>query len=272
MCASAVDPTIPKPTPTVIAYNTDDLTRAAVVYIRHWRAIRRPAQQTGCLRAASNRRLHADDQQRPTQRQLRSVMQPDGTLNPSAEPVELPDPSDSGPSYWLALGIWAYGEGYAAFKDVDPGFAAFLRDRMELAVDALERQVLDDYGQPQMVDGLALPAWLIADGADASAEAVLGLSAYVNSTPCWFNRRSSTWCSTATTGGRHFCGAGRVNPPPGCSSSGTRSPSSPIRTIGEACWQRRPLERGIRLSFQCGREASHTCTLIEGQHAALVSG
>ena len=29
-------------------------------------------------------------------------MQPDGTLNPSAEPIELPDPSDSGPSYWLA--------------------------------------------------------------------------------------------------------------------------------------------------------------------------
>ena len=51
-------------------------------------------------------------------------MQPDGTLNPSAEPVELPDPSDSGPSYWLARTVWALGEGYAVFRSVDPAFAA----------------------------------------------------------------------------------------------------------------------------------------------------
>ena len=38
-------------------------------------------------------------------------MQPDGTLNPSAEPVELPDPSDSGPSYWLARTVWALRRG-----------------------------------------------------------------------------------------------------------------------------------------------------------------
>ena len=44
-------------------------------------------------------------------------MQPDGTLNPSPTPVELPDPSDSGESYWLARTIWALGEGYAAFRD-----------------------------------------------------------------------------------------------------------------------------------------------------------
>jgi hypothetical protein len=34
-------------------------------------------------------------------------------------------------------------------------------------------------GQTQVVDGLAWPAWLIADGADASSEAVYGLTAYV---------------------------------------------------------------------------------------------
>ena len=47
-------------------------------------------------------------------------MQPDGTLNPSAEPVELPDPSDSDASYWVARTIWALGEGYAAFENVRP--------------------------------------------------------------------------------------------------------------------------------------------------------
>ena len=74
-------------------------------------------------------------------------MQPDGTLNPSAEPVELPDPSDSDASYWLARTIWALGEGYAAFKDADPAFARFLERRLDLAVAAVDRQVLDAYGQ-----------------------------------------------------------------------------------------------------------------------------
>ena len=110
-------------------------------------------------------------------------MQPDGTLNPSAEPVELPDPSDSDASYWVARTIWALGEGYAAFAATDDAaddaFAAFLRDRLELSIDAVDRQVLDKYGQLMSVDGRPTPAWLIADGADASAEAVLGLAAYV---------------------------------------------------------------------------------------------
>ena len=51
-------------------------------------------------------------------------MQADGTLKPSAIPRELPDPSDSGESYWLARTVWALGEGYAAFAAADPGFAA----------------------------------------------------------------------------------------------------------------------------------------------------
>jgi hypothetical protein len=106
-------------------------------------------------------------------------MQPDGTLNRSADPPELPDPSDSDASYWLARTIWALGEGYAAFRRADPAFARFLRNRLELAVGAVDRQVLDRYGEHLDIDGRPAPAWLIADGADASAEAVLGLSAYV---------------------------------------------------------------------------------------------
>ena len=164
------------------AYNADDITRAAVVYIRHW-------QQTG------------DDESRDTAYELlRSVayfqttegpdagnvvlwMQPDGTLNPSAEPVELPDPSDSGESYWLARTLWALGEGYAAFKDEDPEFASFLDDRFDLSLDALERQVLTRYGEWTVSDGKRVPAWLITDGADASAEAALGLAARVEAGP-----------------------------------------------------------------------------------------
>ena len=51
-------------------------------------------------------------------------MQPDGTLNPSADP-DRGSPTRPTPArrYWLARTIWALGEGYAAFRDADPAFA-----------------------------------------------------------------------------------------------------------------------------------------------------
>jgi hypothetical protein len=156
------------------AYNADDIARAAVVYLRHWKQFR----ETSSLEAARGLLRSLTFLQSPNGNVV-LWMQPDGTLNPSADPVELPDPSDSGPSYWLARTVWALGEGYAVFRTTDRAFAAFLRDRLELAIAALERQVLVRYGQYNLVDGRRLPAWLIVNGADATSEAVLGLSAYV---------------------------------------------------------------------------------------------
>ena len=161
------------------AFNADDVTRASIVYLRHWRAT---GDQDSRDKAYDLLR-GVTYLQTATGENAGNVvlwMQPDGTLNPSAEPVELPDPSDSDASYWLARTIWALGEGYAAFAEEDPEFAAFLRDRLELAIDAVDRQVLDDYGQYLNIDGERAPAWLIVDGADATAEAILGLSAYVD--------------------------------------------------------------------------------------------
>ncbi|TDD26973.1 hypothetical protein E1218_11590 [Kribbella turkmenica] len=149
------------------AFNADDISRAAVVYLR-----------AGRLSVARDLLRGLTYLQSPNGNVV-LWMQPDGTLNPSAEPVELPDPSDSGPSYWLARTVWALGEGYAAFRQVDRRFAEFLRDRLELALAALERQVLVRYGQWNVVDGRRVPAWLIVNGADATSEAVLGLAAYV---------------------------------------------------------------------------------------------
>ncbi len=164
------------------AYNADDVSRAAVVYLRHW-------QQTGDT--ASKDKAYEllrglTYLQTATGKNRGNVvlwMQSDGTLNPSAEPVELPDPSDSAESYWLARTLWALGEGYAAFEQTDPAFASFLEDRLQLSVGAVRRQVLTDYGRYTVSDGKRVPRWLIVNGADATAEATLGLSAYVAARP-----------------------------------------------------------------------------------------
>ncbi|MGC4944063.1 hypothetical protein [Kribbella sp. DT2] len=160
------------------AFNADDLARAAVVYLRHYRLHRDAHSRTAAYNLLRGL-TYLQTTSGPNAGNVVLWMQPDGALNPSAEPVELPDPSDSGPSYWLARTVWALGEGYEAFLRVDPGFARFLRTRMELALDALDRQVLVKYGRWNVVDGRRVPAWLIVAGADATSEAVLGLSAYV---------------------------------------------------------------------------------------------
>lgn len=164
------------------AFNADDVARAAVVYIRHWAATGSSSSREAAyqmLRGLTYLQTATGD----NAGNVVLWMQPDGALNPSALPVELPDPSDSDASYWLARTIWALGEGYAAFAGTsepdDALFAAFLRERLELSIAALDDQVLDTYGELVVVDGRPTPSWLVADGADASAEAVLGLAAYV---------------------------------------------------------------------------------------------
>ena len=160
------------------AFNADDISRAAVAYLRHWELTGSTSSREaayGMLRGLT----YLQTSSGPDAGNVVLWMQPDGSLNTVADPPETPSPSDSDASYWLARTTWALGEGYAAFKDKDPEFAGFLKARMDLAVSALQSQVLVRYGSYQQVDGKNVPAWLVVDGADASAEAVLGLAAYV---------------------------------------------------------------------------------------------
>jgi hypothetical protein len=160
------------------AFNADDVTRAAVVYLRHWQQTGDPtsrAKAFDLLRAVAYFQTSSGS----NAGNVVLWMQPDGTLNPSPVVHEEPDPSDSAESYWLARTVWALGEGYAAFRGSDPVFAGFLKDRLDLSVGAMQRQPLSRYGQFRNIDGEQTPAWLVVDGGDATAEAVLGLSAYV---------------------------------------------------------------------------------------------
>src|SRR4029453_13532634 len=108
------------------AFNADDMTRAAVVYLRHWRQFGDQASRDHAyqlLRGVT----YLQTSSGPNAGNVVLWMQPDGTLNPSPTPTEEPDPSDSGPSYWLARTIWALGEGYAAFRTAHPALARVAR-------------------------------------------------------------------------------------------------------------------------------------------------
>jgi len=142
------------------AFNADDMARAAVAFTRHWRATGDHASRDDA-RALLRGVAWLQTLDGPHAGNVVLWLQPDGTLNPSAEPHEHPDPSDRAPSYWLARSIWAFGEGAAAFATQDPDLAAFLAGRLDLALDAVDR------AGGGLIDG----------SADPSAEALYGLVA-----------------------------------------------------------------------------------------------
>ena len=164
------------------AYNADDIARAAVVFVRHWVATGSEPSRDDAVELLRTLTF-LQDATGPHAGNVVLWMQADGTLNPSPRPPELPDPSDSDESYWLARTVWALGEGHAAFASADPAFAGFLRERLQLALDALERASLSRYGTWLVADDVRVPGWLIIGGADATAEACLGLAAHLTAAP-----------------------------------------------------------------------------------------
>ena len=138
------------------AYDADDIARAAVVYLRQWRATGDRARERAGLSTTSRADLSADAD-RTEGRRGGAVDATGRQLNPSPTPVELPDPSDSDASYWLARTLWALGEGYAAFRDTDRGVRRVPAARMDLAVAALHRDVLARYGTYQIIHGVGCP-------------------------------------------------------------------------------------------------------------------
>src|SRR5437868_10415913 len=160
------------------AFDTDDVARAAVVYLTHYRyhGDQHSLQMAhGALRFV----LYMQTTAGPNAGNFDLWMQPDGSLNPTPTPPDSPNPADAGASYWLARALWALGEGYATFRTIDPAFADVLSARMDLAMNKLEAElVVPNYGQYYILHGYQTPRWLISDGADASSDAMLGLAAY----------------------------------------------------------------------------------------------
>jgi hypothetical protein len=164
------------------SFDTDDVTRAAVAYLTHYGYYHDQHSLT-LARGALRFVMYMQTTTGPNAGNFVLWMQPSGALNPTPTPSDLPNPADSGASFWLARSIWALGEGYATFRTVDPVFASALAARMDLALAKLDAElVAPNSGQYYTLHGYQTPAWFIADGADASSEALLGLGAYYAAT------------------------------------------------------------------------------------------
>ncbi len=78
--------------------------------------------------------------------------------------------------WWAARGQRALAGGYAAFRTVDPAFAARLRGAYEMGEAALERALTESAATESRLHGVRQPAGLIKGGTDVSSLALLGLA------------------------------------------------------------------------------------------------
>ncbi|MHB1295006.1 MAG: hypothetical protein ACYC4R_08395 [Anaerolineae bacterium] len=174
------------------AYNLDDVARVAVVYLTHYRYYGDPQS----LEMAYGALRHVLYMQTLTGENAGNFviwMQPDGTLNPTPTPPDDPNPADAGFSWWAARAMWALAEGYDVFREEQPEFAEVLHERFDLAMEALDRQVIEpNYGQYINLHGVQAPAWFIGDGADASSIALIALTRHYESTQSEEARRLAT--------------------------------------------------------------------------------
>ena len=84
--------------------------------------------------------------------------------------------------WWAYRGLWALARGYAVFKNVDPDYAARLRDAYVKTEQALAAR-LGSAGQTTTVHGFEIPASIPDGAADATGVAVLALAEYQAAEP-----------------------------------------------------------------------------------------
>ena len=120
---------------------------------------------------------------------------PTARSTPAPSRAELPDPSDSDESYWLARTVWALGEGYAAFADRRPcGSPTSCATGCSWPSGrARARRPWRATAPGWWRTTSGCPAWLITGGADATAEACLGLAAYVPASARRSRERGRRW-------------------------------------------------------------------------------
>jgi len=150
----------------------DDVARAALVYLLYYRRTADP-QALEMARAALNFVLYmqAEDGE-----YYNFVFDRNGTINREGRT------SYKSWSWWAARAQWALASAIPVFREVDQVYA----DRLEAAYlrgeEALQRAI-GPVGAYNDLHGTAVPAWLVGNGSDLSALAILGLAAYYEANP-----------------------------------------------------------------------------------------
>lgn len=150
----------------------DDVARAALVYLMFYQRTGEP-EALRLARAALNFVLYmqADDGE-----YYNFVLDRQGTINRTGRT------SYKSWNWWAARGQWALASAIPVFREVDPVYAARLEEAYLRGEAALAR-TMGPVGAYNELHGTPVPAWLISNGSDLSALALLGLAAYYQAQP-----------------------------------------------------------------------------------------
>jgi len=150
----------------------DDVARAALVYLAYYERTGDPLSLE-LARYALNFVLHL---QMEDGEYYNFVLDRDGTVNTGGRT------SYKSWGWWAARGQWALAAGYRVFRDVDPSYAAVLREAYLHGEEVLQWAV-GPVGAYDELHGVPIPVWLIGNGSDVSALAMLGLVEYYRAEP-----------------------------------------------------------------------------------------
>lgn len=157
----------------------DDIARAALVYLELDRDGRDgPALERARLLLETVMYLQADDGDYYNFLRDRA-----GTINTDG-PTSYEDWG-----WWAARGQRALVHGYASFRDIDPAFAARLREAYERGEAALARALDELTPTASSLHGVRQPAGLLKGGTDVSGLALLGLAEWYEIEPNETSRR-----------------------------------------------------------------------------------
>uniref|UniRef100_A0A7C1J9J7 Carbohydrate-binding domain-containing protein n=1 Tax=Caldilinea aerophila TaxID=133453 RepID=A0A7C1J9J7_9CHLR len=150
----------------------DDVARAALVYLLYYQRTG-DAEALELARAALNFVLfmQAEDGE-----YYNFVLDRDGTIN-----REGPTSFKSW-SWWAARAQWALASAIPVFQTLDPDYAARL-EAAYLRGEAALADTIGPVGAYNQLHDVSVPAWLIGNGSDLSALAVIGLATYYETNP-----------------------------------------------------------------------------------------
>lgn len=150
----------------------DDVARAALVYLLHYRRTG-DAHALELARAALNFVLYmqAEDGE-----YYNFVLDRSGAINRDGPT------SFKSWSWWAARAQWALASAIPVFRALDPDYASRLEEAYLRGEAALARAI-GPVGAYNQLHGVPVPAWLIGNGSDLSALAVIGLATYYEVNP-----------------------------------------------------------------------------------------